>query len=259
MTKRLDARILFAPWLTVAAISTAPMVALAMPTWQYGGTTNSIYGGNSLPMEDYFSLNDPVQVTVAIDPSQADTCADEVYGCYAIGPIHARFGSNIFVFDSGTLVVRNDYNDLQDTFSIRATTLSDLFGTPLTLDFELSGVDFSKTALKSDKLPVNVNAIAGFSSRDTKLIFFGESSQTVQASVDTWRNIPEPSSYVLALIALALLGCSRSERRKVSGARVVRVSVCEAGMRLVHGGGCGLRRTTAAVDKSVQHVTRGSV
>jgi hypothetical protein len=37
---------------------------------------------------------------------------------------------------------------------------------------------------------------------------------------------------------------------------VVRISVCEAGMRLVHGGGRRLRRTTDAVGKSVEHVTR---
>jgi hypothetical protein len=40
--------------------------------------------------------------------------------------------------------------------------------------------------------------------------------------------------------------------------RGVRNSVCEAGMRLVHGGGRRLRRTTDAVGKSVPHVTRRS-
>jgi len=158
--------------LAAMAIATSLTPALAeVPAWEYGGTVHSIFGGNTLPMGDFFSLNEPVAVAVAIESGQTDTCADAVYGCYSTGIIKARVGDNLLTFASGTLVVSDNYNDLQDTFSVRASTISDLFGTPVNVDFELSGVDFSMTALNSDQMPMNVDAISLFGSRDTKLIF----------------------------------------------------------------------------------------
>ena len=192
----------------VALVSSAPRAFSGPITWEFHGNINSIPTSTvpPSPLIDNFALNTMAVVTVALESNQADVCPNPLHGCYALGPLTASFSNHRFDFVGLTLVVRDEDN-AQDTFAIRGNAVSTLFGPAVNIDFELSGVDFTRTALSSDAMPLTAETILRFASRDTKLIFHVSPTFEVHAtSIDSaTTRVPEPSAALLAALASLML------------------------------------------------------